>query len=65
MLVTSGRTPKEGKSKNIMGGSKTGKLNMGMEMEKLKSVNNFYYLLHPSISRSNKSYISDTGASGH
>ena len=34
-------------------------------MEKLKLVNNLYYILHPSKYRSNASTIYDTCASGH
>ena len=38
---------------------------MGMWMEKLKLLNNFYSVLHPYASRSNEPAIADTGASGH
>ena len=51
--------------KNIIGGIYAGKWYHGMEMGYNKLVNNLYSSLPPSTSRSNKSAIADTGASGH
>ena len=65
VLVTSGRLPMGGKSKNIMGGSEAGKWHMGMGMAKLKLINNLYSVLNPSTSHRNESAIANTGASGN
>ena len=65
MLSTSGRLPKDSKSKTITEGSKAGKLHSRMGVDILRIVNNLYSVVHSSTSRSNASAISDTGASGY